>query len=324
MSNNVFEFKPDGAADAASSPFSVVPDSASAASPFSAAAAVQSPFTAMANEAPPEPMQEPGKPAKIPPPRGQVADFATRMLPDQNTPFGYDALAGAIPPQQPFSPAQQADLQSYQQNRGNLFNSPFGFVAHPQESAFSHAMPSSVHTPWQPPAANPLGNALPGVEHAFANPQADSAPRPFAPSPAPSHSHLPVEAAPAPVATPYSDARPPAYHQPSAPMQLELRAIFGLDRNLSAMEILQRCRTLPGVRHIVQMSHLDLSALETLRHHFANAGLTAGDLRLFVGNSPVEFISEGSVVLAVSTDGSFAPGVKETVIIAARELAKLA
>lgn len=316
MSNNVFEFKADGAAEAASSPFSVVPDSdrpASAVSPFSAVAAVESPFTTMLNDSPSEPMQEPGKPAKIPPPRGQVVDLTNRMLPDPTIPFGYDALPGVMPPQPSFPTAQHADIPSYQQNRGSLFNSPFGFVAHPQETAFSHAMPSSLPAPWQPPAANPRANAMPGADHAFASQPAEYAPRSFSPAPAPSSS--PTQA---------DGAHAAAYHQPAAPMQLELRAIFGLDRNLSAQEILQRCRTLPSVRHMAQMSHHDLSAFETLKHHFAAAGLAAGDLRLFVGSSPVEFISEGSVVLAVSTDGSFAPGVKETLIIAARELAKLA
>jgi hypothetical protein len=37
----------------------------------------------------------------------------------------------------------------------------------------------------------------------------------------------------------------------------------------------------------------------------------------------LEFIREGSVLLAVQTDGGFAPGVRETLMIVARELDRL-
>jgi hypothetical protein len=38
----------------------------------------------------------------------------------------------------------------------------------------------------------------------------------------------------------------------------------------------------------------------------------------------LEFIREGSVMLAVQTDGGFAPGVRETLMIIARELGRMA
>jgi hypothetical protein len=44
---------------------------------------------------------------------------------------------------------------------------------------------------------------------------------------------------------------------------------------------------------------------------------------LLFGNSPVELIREGRVVLAVMTDGSFAPGVRETIMIGAREIDRM-
>ena len=40
-------------------------------------------------------------------------------------------------------------------------------------------------------------------------------------------------------------------------------------------------------------------------------------------HTPIDFIREGSVVLAVQNDGSFAPGVRETLMIVARELGRL-
>ena len=37
----------------------------------------------------------------------------------------------------------------------------------------------------------------------------------------------------------------------------------------------------------------------------------------------MEFIREGSVMLAVRTDGGFAPGVRETLMLVARELGRI-
>jgi hypothetical protein len=45
-------------------------------------------------------------------------------------------------------------------------------------------------------------------------------------------------------------------------------------------------------------------------------------LKLYAGSVPLEFIREGPVLLAVQTDGGFAPGVRETLMIVARELGR--
>jgi hypothetical protein len=104
--------------------------------------------------------------------------------------------------------------------------------------------------------------------------------------------------------------------------QLELRAIFGVDRELNEEEILKRARSLQGIRHISRMGGREAAAIEGLRDLLPAIGLP-GPLKLFAGNTPVEFIREGGVLLAVQTEGAFAPGVRETLMIVARELGRL-
>jgi hypothetical protein len=105
--------------------------------------------------------------------------------------------------------------------------------------------------------------------------------------------------------------------------QLELRAIFGVERELSADEILQRLRGLSGIRNVVRVGHEELAAFENLRRCLGGLAPVGAPMRLMFGNSPVELVREGRVVLAVITDGSFAPGVRETIMIGAREIDRL-
>jgi hypothetical protein len=105
--------------------------------------------------------------------------------------------------------------------------------------------------------------------------------------------------------------------------QIELRAIFGVDREMNVEEILQRSRALPGMRNIARVGSQDMAAIETLKHLLPNLGFGSGGLKLYSGSVPLEFVREGSVMLAVQTDGGFAPGVRETLMLVARELGRL-
>jgi hypothetical protein len=89
-------------------------------------------------------------------------------------------------------------------------------------------------------------------------------------------------------------------------------------------EIIQRSRALPGIRHIARVGTQDIAAIEAIKHVLANLGFGGGGLKLYAGSVPVDFIREGSVLLAVQTDGGFAPGVRETLMIVARELGRTA
>jgi hypothetical protein len=105
--------------------------------------------------------------------------------------------------------------------------------------------------------------------------------------------------------------------------QLELRAIFGVDRELGAEEMLQRARSLPGIRHVARVPAADNGTVDALKRVVASLGFGAGQVKLYCGSVPIEFIREGNVLLAVQNDGSFAPGVRETLMIVARELGRL-
>lgn len=88
-------------------------------------------------------------------------------------------------------------------------------------------------------------------------------------------------------------------------------------------EILQRSRALPGMRNITRVSSQDMVTIEALKHLLPNLGFGSGGLKVYSGSIPLEFIREGSVMLAMQTDGGFAPGVRETLMLVARELGRL-
>jgi hypothetical protein len=149
-----------------------------------------------------------------------------------------------------------------------------------------------------------------------------SAPRPFLPAATP-QARTPVAPPPlpqqamTPARTPEPVAAPAA--APGPIRQLALRAIFGIDRELSAGELLERARHLAGVRNLARVAEDDAELIEAARR--ALDGIGFANARLVCGDRPVEFIREGTVILAVQTEHGFAPGVRETLILVARELA---
>ena len=92
---------------------------------------------------------------------------------------------------------------------------------------------------------------------------------------------------------------------------------------MNVEEILQRSRALPGMRNIARVDPKDMATLEALKNLLPNLGFGSGSLKLYSGSVPLEFIREGAVMLAVQTDGGFAPGVRETLMIVARELSRI-
>jgi hypothetical protein len=87
-------------------------------------------------------------------------------------------------------------------------------------------------------------------------------------------------------------------------------------------EILQRARSLPGIRQIARVGESDIAAVDALKTVISNLGFGSGSLKLYSGSVPIEFIREGKTLLAVQTDGGFAPGVRETLMLVARELGR--
>lgn len=110
---------------------------------------------------------------------------------------------------------------------------------------------------------------------------------------------------------------------PLASRQLELRAIFGVDRPMSMEEILEHCRKLPGVRDLTFLSGREASAIDALQSVFQRIGHAGAPLRLHAGDASLELVREGPIVLVIVPDGEFKAGVRETLTIVAREIARI-
>lgn len=288
----IFESIPSSAARQ-DSPFTVAPDtdgSQPPASPFEPAERQQSPFSVV-DEQVQEKADDFSRPVKLPERRKINSPF---QVAEPTEGFGFEP-APAPAMGSPFEAAGQPSATS-----------PFSID--PQQAMAPAGVPAAGAASW-PPAAPPA------VPPAFAAPAfGDPAPAAFAPAPAFN---------PAPAAAPSQVAEPDYQSDSQSIRQLELRAIFGMDRELSADEMMQRARALPGIRNLARVGASDLATIEGLKHLLPNLGFGAGSPKLYVGSVPLEFIREGAVVLAVQTDGSFAPGVRETLMIIARELGRL-
>jgi hypothetical protein len=200
--------------------------------------------------------------------------------------------------------------------------SPFAAEVAPV-SPFESAAPASSPfgaTPPPVPAAAPASSPFAFAQEAAPAAEAASpAPAPAAPAPA---AVAPPAATPAPA--PAAAVESDSFESDSRTIrQLELRAIFGVDRELGAEEMLQRARGLSGIRHVARVPAGENATIDALKRVIGSLGFPAGQVKLVCGNVPIEFIREGSVMLAVQNDGSFAPGVRETLMIVARELGRL-
>lgn len=248
--------------------------------------------------------------------------FASESAP--SSPFA----AAPLVPQSPFAavPDEAYDRSVPEAGKPAKIPSPRAKAA---DSPFQIAAEASQAYGFQEPAPSPFAAAptretVPVLQQSpfsVAPVAAPSVLRPEAPAPlpmaAPTHAPQPTMSAP---------AMAPVIDLPEDPMvfrQLELRAIFGVDREMSGEEILQRTRSLPGIRHVARIGTMEVVGLETLKRTLHTLGFGAGQLRLYSGSVPIEFVRDGNTILAVQTDGGFAPGIRETIMIVARELDKM-
>ena len=269
----------------------------------------------------------PAPPSKSP---FSVADDGPASSPfaivsEPESPFA--SMKDEHPPRQPVDPGRPAKLPERRPAAGE---------AAPIDSRSPFASEPLAQSPFEASAASasPFGSTPPPVPSSapasspFAFAQ-EPAPAPAAPVEAVSVAAAPVPA-PAPVAAPVHQApaavtaEPEPFESDSRTIrQLELRAIFGIDRELSADEILQRARALPGIRHVARVPAADCGTIDSLKRVIGNLGFGAGQVKLYCGSSPIEFIRESNVLLAIQNDGTFAPGVRETLMIVARELGRI-
>ncbi|NNC88308.1 MAG: hypothetical protein HKN82_07600 [Akkermansiaceae bacterium] len=106
--------------------------------------------------------------------------------------------------------------------------------------------------------------------------------------------------------------------------QLALRAIFGVSHELNEGEIIQRARTLPGVRNLAKVRPNEMVALETLRNCISKLGF--GDREAITMTCPggvIDFVAHGDTSMAVIHEGEYAPGVRETLLIVVNEIDQL-
>ena len=167
------------------------------------------------------------------------------------------------------------------------------------------------------PKLTPTADSKPAVPAPPATPPpvAPATPAPPAASAAPAPATTPAPAAPAAAAVGLPD---------EGTKQLVLRAIFGVDHELTHQQIIQRARTLPGVKNISTVNAEAANALSTVRELVGSLGFgSASDIVLSSPEGAFDFISAGGTTLAILREGEYAPGVRETLILIAQEIDKL-
>lgn len=317
MSTNrgIFESFPNQPATRQDSPFTVAQEPA-AASPFAAAARQDSPFTVVDETRDSQPSEQ-ERPVRLPDRRKAESPF---QIADSMEGFGYEAPAKAYseaPFAVPAAPAP-AVISPFSVAPQQAAASPFAIEPQRGPSPSTQAAIAAFSNLQEAPAT-PVPQAFAQPAQAFAQPaQAFAQPAPAA------YAAVPAAFASAPQAAPVAQPSLDESQSDSFSIrQIELRAIFGVDREMNPDEILQRSRALPGMRNIARLSPQDITAVDALKQLLPNLGFGGGGLKLYSGSIPLEFIREGSVILAVQTDGGFAPGVRETLILVARELGRL-
>jgi hypothetical protein len=327
-------------------PFEIVnedrPASESAPSPFESMAA-DSPFGLAASEAG-------SAPAQLPAPASEASSSAPR------NPFQSKAVTpvGSASEAPPFEQAveggfEMKGISASEAPVGNIDAAPLG-GERAAEAPFADEGANVSNE-----ATNPFGGPKegPAAEKPASNPMSDfgrapenqgqmpteapafpsaAVPAPAAPAPAAPAPAAPAPAAPAPAPAPAAEKLAPVSKPTlSAPLepinsikQLEVRAIFGVDRELSRGELVERAKGLPGIKNLSPVSGEEVVAMETVQNCMSNLGFGQREnILLTCPNGVIEFVSQGTSTMAVVRDGDWKPGVRETLIIISRELDKL-
>ena len=106
--------------------------------------------------------------------------------------------------------------------------------------------------------------------------------------------------------------------------QLELRAIFGVDHELSHLEIMERMRDLPGIINVAEINPSEVDAFGSLKSCASKLGL--GNEDAVIVNCPrgvIDFVQYQGTALGILMEGRYGPGVRETICICTRELERL-
>lgn len=208
------------------------------------------------------------------------------------------------PPRSPFEVADEAEMTDppfARQASAPVVTAP--------RSAFRDGRPTPVLPPTRPPR--------PGDSYA-------DDPRPAKPT-TPVTPPGPTAAASA-APTSEGGASPAAATPASLPdsrRQLELRAIFSVGHVMSHEEILEHAAKLPGVDRVDRVDAAEATGLDALRRWVSRFGLSSDEpVGLLQGGTQLEFFQEGEVVLLARSQTGLGPGVREALILVARELGR--
>ncbi|MGJ8724535.1 MAG: hypothetical protein ACSHYB_08260 [Roseibacillus sp.] len=320
--NSIFSSPNGSNGEAPANPFASLAagtQKAAAASPFAAVtpAEPESPFGFAAEEAAPERPQ-----AKLPEKRTQ-----TPMPPAEDNPF----LSAASAPQAEAAPSAPAPAASPFTSESS-FEAPAKPAPAPQqESQGFGAAENPLSAPAPTPARAPEPELAPvRLEQPVAAPAPAPQPAQAAPQSSPEFASqaaqaAPVQAAPAqaaPVQQVAALSQAPSGGQSTR--QLELRAIFGSEGEMSRDEILTRAKGLPGIREVTVVGPGETSAVQTIGDVMARFGFGGtGSWQMTCSGGVVDFVSSENTTLAVLREGRYSAGVWETLMIVARELGKL-
>lgn len=190
---------------------------------------------------------------------------------------------------------------------------PFSSTA-PASTAQKSAEQASPFTPSvgfeAEPAAKPAASAREGFER-----PAESYREPAAEAPAYREPQAPAY----PPA-----AQPAASNRGHSTRQLELRAIFGVEGEMSREQILQLARDLPGIRELSVVGGSEMNAIDTLGEVMSRFGYgDTSSWQISCSGGVVDFVSAENTTLAILREGRYPAGVWEKLMIVARELGRL-
>lgn len=305
-----------GAAPAASS--------SSAASPFGVSQPNLSPFSTSSDA---EPSSAPAPAPQTPEPfadRGGVSSLPESPFATSSTPPVPEAPSESEAKlETPEKPTLESPFMKSSEAAEEPAPTPdFSFDPAPAEEAPAEVKPEPVAKAAEEPKeeATPPAPPLPfGGGEALAAAPAAAAIQSEPPSPA--------AAAPTASSSPFTSSKPAASVGSGAGKsmkQLELRAIFGAEGEMTREEILQRAKGLAGIRDLAVVGPGELSAIETMGGVMSRFGYgDSASWQLTCAGGVVDFISSDGATIAVLREGRYTAGVWETLMIVARELGKL-
>lgn len=279
-----------------------------------------------------------------------------------NSIFSNPASSNGSAPNNPFASLTQkaaapfaAAPGSSEEEASKGLQSPFGFADEENAQAEQTRLPekraSESEAPQAKPVSNQAGNPFSSAGSTATFQKGAEQASPFSPSvgfeaepaeregadrPGENLREAPVQK-PAASAPAYSEPRPqaasytpasqasvPAAGRGQSTRQLELRAIFGVEGEMSREQILQLARDLPGIRELSVVGAGEMNAIDTLGEVMSRFGYGENSSwQISCSGGVVDFISADNTTLAILREGRYPAGVWEKLMIVARELGRL-